>query len=315
MLVLIKRFLTSVWLKLAILALALTYLLWVLHHQQASLQEALLLYREQLLLYWPLSILILLLSACNWSLEALKWRALAESVQGISFSHALRSVLSGLSLGFVSPHAVGDYAARIWHLQHTDRYRAVGLIFLGRGMQLLPTLLGGAYGMWVYIGVQGWPFFEYQLSLRVLLFMLLLSSLVLAWRFYSPIRAFIIYYFGLVQSISGRTVAYMALFSFLRYLVFILQFSLLFYLVDFPLQWSLILAGITWIFLIKSVLPAFNFFSDLGLREFSAVVFFSAFDVPLSIVVAASLMLWIVNILLPAIFGLFFLKDVKIFRT
>ena len=63
----------------------------------------------------------------------------------------------------------------------------------------------------------------------------------------------------------------------------------------------LVLAGITWVFLAKSVIPTFNFLSDLGIREFSAVLFFDSFSVPVEPIVLASLLIWVINILIPTL--------------
>jgi hypothetical protein len=74
---------------------------------------------------------------------------------------------------------------------------------------------------------------------------------------------------------------------------------------------GLILAGISWIFLVKSTLPSFNFLSDFGIREFSGLVFFSLFAVSELEIVAASLFIWIINVMIPSIFGLTFVMKIR----
>ena len=49
----------------------------------------------------------------NWSLEAYKWGALVDRFQSLSFSKKLISVLMGLSIGFLTPNRIGDYAGRL----------------------------------------------------------------------------------------------------------------------------------------------------------------------------------------------------------
>ncbi|MES2732218.1 MAG: UPF0104 family protein, partial [Bacteroidota bacterium] len=47
----------------------------------------------------------------------------------------------------------------------------------------------------------------------------------------------------------------------------------------------------------------FHFLSDLGVREFSALYIFEFYHASLSAVLAATLSLWLLNILLPALSG------------
>ena len=65
-------------------------------------------------------------------------------------------------------------------------------------------------------------------------------------------------------------------------------------------------------FLAKSVLPTFNFFNDLGVREFSAAIYFDALNIASGPVIMAGLILWLINIALPALVGLFFVQQFKI---
>jgi uncharacterized membrane protein YbhN (UPF0104 family) len=61
----------------------------------------------------------------------------------------------------------------------------------------------------------------------------------------------------------------------------------------------------------KSVLPSFNFLSDLGIREFSAVYFFSPLGVDEIAIISASLLIWLINLLAPAMVGFFYVLRLK----
>jgi uncharacterized membrane protein YbhN (UPF0104 family) len=67
--------------------------------------------------------------------------------------------------------------------------------------------------------------------------------------------------------------------------------------------------GVAFVFLVKSVIPTLF---DLGVREFSAVYFFSKFGFSPEPVMISSLILWIVNILIPSLVGTFLVFDLKI---
>jgi len=74
--------------------------------------------------------------------------------------------------------------------------------------------------------------------------------------------------------------------------------------------------GITSIFLLKSVVPSFTALTDLGIRELSAMYYFSLLLQNKVYVMSANLSLWFLNIALPRLMGLIFvwrLKTKKIF--
>ena len=62
-------------------------------------------------------------------------------------------------------------------------------------------------------------------------------------------------------------------------------------------------SGATWIFLIKSIVPSFNFLADLGIRELSALQFFESYGAIELNILTATLSIWILNLLIPSILG------------
>ncbi len=105
-----------------------------------------------------------------------------------------------------------------------------------------------------------------------------------------------------LNDLSTRDLGIISLYSVLRYVIFTIQFTLVMMaLTTVPV--FVIVAGVSWIFLAKSVLPGFNFLADLGIREFSAVFFFSALGHDTLPVVMASLLIWLINIAIPSLTG------------
>ena len=89
---------------------------------------------------------VLLLIPINWSLEALKWKLTCKT-EKITFSFALKSVLTGLSLSSVIPFGIGAAAGRLMNLNGRRRIENVSGIFVGQWMQTIITLLFGLYGI------------------------------------------------------------------------------------------------------------------------------------------------------------------------
>jgi len=97
----------------------------------------------------------------------------------------------------------------------------------------------------------------------------------------------------------------------LRYGVFVLQFGLLLYAFGVQISLWKMAMGITSTFLLKSVVPSFTALTDLGIRELSAMYFFSLLQQNKVYVMSASLSLWFLNIALPGLVGLIFVWRLK----
>jgi len=270
-------------------------------------------------LWHPVYIVLILLMPLNWTLEAIKWKALLKPVMKVSLGAAIKGVLTGVALGFVTPHSLGDYVGRIGQLQAQNRLESVGAILLGRGAQFLATLGFGLFGMglWYYLdsgGLAAWIFPSTVLALSLMagsFFMARKSFVSFCGRVWPASKR----YMDVMRHYSAMEVASIIGYSILRYLVFAFQFTFLLYWLEVPLPLFTLWCGVTWVFLAKSVLPAFNFLSDLGVREFSALYFFGMFTIPIAPILAASLAVWSLNILLPALVGALFINQMKLFRS
>ena len=268
---------------------------------------------------WYLMIIPILLMPVNWLLEALKWKLLSAKIEKISLAKAFASVMAGLGLAFVTPHAIGDYAGRVMYSRSNDRGRLLGAVLLGRLLQLNATVFFGVWGlMFYFVGgvnlgtlIAGLVTFVLIAALGITL----LQMLILAFGIRSKFGAWINKYFGILAEYSWKEVLLVQLVAMLRYLVFASQFYLILLMFDIGLMPSITTAGISWTLLLKSVLPTFNFLSDLGVREAAALLFFEGYTTVSSHIVLASLMLWLINLLIPALAGLFFVFGLKLKAT
>jgi len=256
-----------------------------------------------------LFVLVIILMPVNWWLEAKKWQILSAPIQQISMSKAYKAVVVGLSLSFVTPHGVGDYFGRILWLNNQNRSKLIGSLFLGRIAQMAATLIFGGFGIYTLFGRAILMYYSLLCVCLIIIFFMLLTgfkiSIKKAW--YRKMM----YYVEVVKTYSSREIGLVFMLSVVRYILFCTQFVMIlsiFTHVSLGLQ----MAGATWIFLAKSVLPTFNFLSDLGVREFSAVYFFEQFGVSALPVVSASLLIWIINILIPTMIGVPLIWRLKI---
>lgn len=243
-----------------------------------------------------LLILVIILMPLNWFMESLKWRLIAGKIVNLSGKQAFIGVLSGLTVGFATPHGIGDYLGRIMTLKHRQRFYLMGGIMLGRLSQLGVTLIFGMIGVFYLFGMS---MVGYALAGALVLLVILLFAFNKLKK-NKTIGRFI----NKISEYTPVELMKIIMLSFGRYMVFSVQFLVVLFV--FLPKSDLILntAGVTWIFLSKSILPSFNFLSDLGIREYSAIYFFENYQIEIVPVLCASLLIWMINILAPTIIGI-----------
>jgi uncharacterized membrane protein YbhN (UPF0104 family) len=300
------------WLKIAFLAL-LGLVLWQtflrkqiqLHQLSDSIQGAIQVSNGG---FW------LLFFACiflNWGLEARKWQLLSHKIEKLRFTESYRGVLMGLTIGFISPLNVGEFAGKLLVLQARNRLRSVGAILLGNFIQTIVTLACGGLGLGYLLVTEQLP----RLLPFKLLGILLTLFLVLAgWLIYLrqnllgkfPRWRWSQWALPLLQVVAeyrASDLAHILGIATLRYLTFTLQFVLVFFIFQIPLGFGVCMAIASLIFLGKTMVPAINFISDLGVRELTALYVFGFFPISDSLVTAATFVIWLLNVLFPVLIG------------
>ncbi|MFN6945577.1 MAG: lysylphosphatidylglycerol synthase domain-containing protein [Cytophagaceae bacterium] len=267
----------------------------------------------------PVLVAVVLLIPVNWGLEALKWQFLVRKIEKISFLKAYRGILTGVSFGLATPHGIGDYAGRILQLSSQDRVKMVGAVFLTRIAQFFVTYFFGTLALLYFIS---YVYVTDAFLIRTLAYVLALSNtfLIVLFFFHKNILFLLkevkllrpVYkYFEILNQYSGNDILCVIGLSFLRYMVFSCQFFALLYLFNVSTNVVILLTGVSFIFLVKSIVPTFF---DLGVRESSALYFFGFFNTSEESILFASLLLWVINILFPAFIGLFMIFKIKFFN-
>jgi uncharacterized membrane protein YbhN (UPF0104 family) len=259
-----------------------------------------------------------LLFPLNWSLEAIKWKYLIFKIERISFFRSLRGVLSGVTLGFVTPMGLGDYVGRILQLNHKERAKSLGAVFVSRFSQFYITLVFGSSALIIVLfKLKDFNLFVTYLTVllivltNILFVVLLVFHQKVIWVFKDLNFINRIYpYIEIIATYSFKELGYVLLLSLFRYLVFTTQFVFMLYFFGVSKDLGILFTGVNFIFLVKSIIPTFF---DLGVRESSAVYFFSDFAGMSDKVLFASLSIWIINIIIPAVLGVFLIFRIKIF--
>ncbi len=270
---------------------------------------------------WIFVGLAFLLIFLNWGIEAWKWWYLARKIEAVSFVRAFRSVMVGLTLGFITPNRVGDYAGRILELRSKKRINAIGAIFLGRFAQLVITIvfgsLGGFYLFWHFYLAEffwiktGFGLFILMVNAMGLLFFFRASLILTMLTSFRPFRR-VVPYLRVLAEYSFSELGFTLFLAACRYVVFCLQFGLLLQAFGIQIPFVAYSSCITSTFLLKSLVPSLSALTDIGMREISAMHFFSLFGQSEINVLGASLSLWFMNIVFPSGVGLIFVARLKL---
>jgi hypothetical protein len=259
-------------------------------------------------------ILVISLIFVNWACEAWKWQILIFKFQKITFIDAYKSVLVGLTLGFITPANLGDFAGRIIQVKKTDRPEAVGTILLGNGIQFYVTLIFGIFS-YLIIWSKNILLFD-KIIFGILIFCSVLGILVFLHKhklqeFFNQFNWLSRYekYSKALTQFKNKTFGKVLVWTILRFLTYSLQFVIMLQIFQIEMKFIDLWAISCLVLLLKTLIPQLNFLGDLGIRQISALHFFSFYSVNISSVITATFALWIINILLPVLLGsMFFLR-------
>ena len=284
---------------------------------------------------WLLPAIVLIMMLMNWGLESAKWRLLIAKIEKLSFRQAFMAVLTGISVSIFTPNRTGDYLGRVFILEKGNHLEGVLLTIVGSFAQLIVTLCVGLFCGLSFSDLylkESFRLHEYFYSGMILLVPAFVFSMLLIYfnigiltdiiSRYTPSKWNKINdYAAIFKKFSSQELRWVLLLSFLRYLVFSAQFYLLlrFFGAEIPVGQALILIPI--IYLVMLVIPSVAL-TELGIRGsvslFVLMMYFKAKGgagdhTELSILAASSL-LWLINLILPAVLGSFFVFSLKFFR-
>jgi len=259
-------------------------------------------------------ILVFVLMTFNWIVEAVKWKLLINKNEQISLLGSLKAVVSGIALSIITPNQIGDFAGRIIHLKKFDKIKGTLVTVIGHTSQVILTLF---FGLLAFTNLL---FDKNLITVTIEKWFYIISSILFAGAFfgYLNIRNFskIITYekikkyvevFGFYSDIELLKVF---IFSFIRYLIFILQYSLLLNFFNVEIELTHMAICISAILCAQSFVPSF-LLVELGLRGASALYFFTIFSSNTAGILLSAYSLWIINLMIPAVYGLFVILKMR----
>lgn len=253
------------------------------------------------------------LMLANWALEALKWRYIISRYEPISLAVSIKAVLSGVTLSIITPNQIGDFIGRVLHLQVLNKIKGSLATVIGHTAQVLVTCLFGAYAL-IHFGhtvfKENW-----MIALLFAAIMLALLLYVGMGEWYAKLKKIAWLnkyqdYLVVFGDFSPQQLSGIFGISFLRYLVFLSQYFLLLRFYGIEIDAANAIACIVGTFFVQSLVPSFLLL-EIGLRGASAIWFFELYTHDISGILLSAYSLWMINMLIPALLGLYFIYKVK----
>jgi hypothetical protein len=273
--------------------------------------------------------LVVALMPLNWGLEARKWQLAMRPVGGIRYRDAFKAVFTGAAVACFTPNRMGEYLGRILYIKEGRRMKAIALTIVSSMAQLMITLSLGLAGL-LYVraaphrtvpGQLNWPI-VLNILLGIVPVMLLgitfiyfrLSRLT-GWLLKIPGTRKYSTYIKVLENFDPTVLLWILFLSFGRYLVFLVQYSLVFPIFGVNIGVWQATGGMSVVFLIMAVVPTITFLTELGLRWEASIQVLELYSSNMVGIFATSFAIWLINLIIPAMIGSLLIVSIKFSKS
>ena len=271
---------------------------------------------------WIILSIVALLMLINWGIEALKWKKLVRPVERISLWLAIESVFCGLTWAVFTPNRIGEYGGRVFFLSPKRRIAGVVAMAVGNIGQLVLTNIFGAiaacFFVYRFIKIDHWLFLlvcfvAVVCSLFFIIFFFnikWLNRALLAIPFTKKYKKF----YTILARYKRRELLKIFFFCLARYAVFSTQYLIMFIWLIPDIHYLDVMMLVSILFFIQSALPSLDLL-DIGVRSITAVELFKYVTQKNAAIVACTASIWLINIIIPAILGAYFVFKLNFFGS
>jgi hypothetical protein len=260
------------------------------------------------------------LAPLNWMLEAVKWKMLLQKIEPVPFRKAFASTLTGIAFSMITPNKIGDFAGRILYLNDKNKLRAAIATLISNLSQTIVTYVFGIAGL-IYFNIVhpgNWQLFALiaaLISASLLVFIYLRIDLIAGWAEHRKSLRKVIISITILKRYSKTDLLQLLGVSLIRFCVYNLQFLLLANVLGAGVPWvtGFLVSGL--MFWMITVIPSI-FLADLGVRGFVAGLLFTETAIASNsmAVLAGSYMIWLLNLVIPAIIGSVLILTIRFIR-
>jgi hypothetical protein len=249
--------------------------------------------------------MVIILMPLNWWLEGLKWRTFLSIHVQITFLRIMKAVAGGLAISLFTPNRIGEYGGRVLFMPPGSRWPAVISTLAGSMAQNLVGISAGIIScLFLFNGLIG---FKIVALLMVCIFLLCYYQIrrITGWIFKININprwhkwTDQLHYFS---EYSFDTLTKALFIALGRYILYVVQFSVLLYAFEPTISPSVLFLGVGAIYLFQTLVPLPPFADVLARTNISLMLWAGSGMSELSISLV-SFMVWTINLLIPAVIG------------
>lgn len=260
----------------------------------------------------------------NWLLETHKWQVLTSHLQPLNVGTSLKSVLAGLAVSMLTPNRVGDFAGRIAWLKPENRTAGTMSAFVGSCAQMIAIALLGTLAFCLQPVLPDFlDFFARNFTITAAVLVVLVITAcgiyffigVVAARFQFDRWPWLERFVQAAGQHTKQQLFTALVLSICRSIVFIFQLHLMLQSMGIDLAATDTFRSIALMYCFVSVVPTYAL-AEWGVRGSMALLFIAPLGGLPTQIVAATMILWFINVAAPAAAGavLFVLPETKISR-
>ncbi len=250
---------------------------------------------------WGALMLAVVLMPLNYWCDFQKWKRIKKFIHTTDKQLA-SAYLGGVTTAFLSPNGWGNFIGRWLFVSRKNRLTVFAATAYSNLSQLLPTLVFGCLSLGVW--------YPWSLSIQLIFYSIAVLVFIVYWLFPYLLKKVQInkkWYQRfqqerlLLQQLSWPFFVW----SLLRYFVFAAQYMLCFRVFGVS-DWWLLLKGVPLIYALTAFVPSL-WSGKIVIRETAALTVFQTAPIATSVVIVASLLIWLINIALPTFISSFVL--------
>lgn len=253
------------------------------------------------------------LSIVNIYLQYLKWKLVCNTIlDEYDKKKILVSLLYGFSAGIFTPARIGEYFGRAISFSGIPLVKVTAATIIDKFFTMaVVAIIGFILFLFYLVPAVGFSGILLLLLIGIFVYLIINSSgpliinAVIMWFLKFKKISYIYNHLSFIKKLNLKAGLMQTFLSFLFYLCFILQFALLvsaftnhFALLNYLWVGSLVMFS-------KTIIPSITF-GDFGIREGASVYFIQQFGESAAVGFNASILLFIINVLFPALIGLVF---------
>ena len=265
-----------------------------------------------------------LLVPINMYMEGTKWKLQIKPIENISNWKSFLSIFTGMTAGMFFPNRAGNFLGRIFMLEKADRIKAAMVTIVGGMAQMIATAGIGFIAASFFVNNNKMTFLIISVLILTLLILTYFNIHLLKYiQFIFPkkYKEKVNYYLEVFSLYSNVELLKILAISFARYFLYTFQFVLLIWAFNIPLNYFQAMIPISLTYLSMMIIP-FITITEIAVRGSVSIVIFEKWlemnEISTSfgvMVFSASSLLWIFNIAIPAVIGLFLTHRLKFFRN